>query len=59
MQWFLRRVEELEEEVSRLRRVLERVDAVTRQGPRFTDRHMESAADTVVEEVREALGVQS
>lgn len=36
-------------------RKIERVDAVTRRGPRFTDVHMESAADSVIEEVKRAL----
>lgn len=37
------------------RAALARIERVLEQGPRYTDRHMESAADAVVEEVREAM----
>lgn len=39
------------------RGALERVRRVTEQGPRFTDRELEAAADSVVAEVKDALAV--
>lgn len=42
-------------ELERTRRVLDAVLAVLEKGPRYTDRHMEAAADSVVEEIREAI----
>lgn len=34
---------------------LARVVAVTKRGPRYTDGHMESAADAIIEEIKTAL----
>lgn len=50
----LRRVEL---ELERTRRALSAVRAVLERGPRYTDRHLEAAADSVVEEFREAIAI--
>src|SRR5690606_21261301 len=46
-------------EFERTRRALNAVLAVLERGPRYTDRHLEAAADSVVEEIREAIALAS
>lgn len=48
-------LDEARAEVERLRALLARVAGVTRRGRRYTDRHLEAAADAVVAEVTAAM----
>lgn len=53
------RVSSLESKLAEARAVLRAVLAVLERGPRYTDRHLEAAADSVVEEIREAIALAS
>jgi|SRR5690606_30565585 len=46
-------------DLERTRRALNAVLAVLAKGPRYTDRHLEAAADSVVEEISEAIALAS